>query len=97
MEAMRKTGQVQEGAGGLTFGSVKGAGDFMKQAKPGSVYVEYDVPINSLLPGGREGWVKIIGPNAAKSQKFKLGKQGGEISPKVQNISPVLRRKERKD
>jgi hypothetical protein len=90
---MQKTGHVQEGSGGLTFASTEGAGSFRSQAKPGAVYAEYDVPSSSLLPGGKDGWVKNVGPNAPKSQKVTLEKRGGEQLPKVENLSEPLETK----
>lgn len=45
-----------------------------------------DVPANSLLQGGKEGWFKLIGPDASKSQQFMLNKQDGERLPVVKNI-----------
>lgn len=52
--------------------------------------MEYDIPSNSLLKGGKDGWVKTIGPNAGTAQKRLLEKQGGEILPKFKNLSNVL-------
>ena len=90
---MLATKRVQEGGGGLTFSSTDGPGSFMKQAPKGSVYVEYDVPADSLLPGGKAGWVKNIGPNAPKSQILMLNKKGGEMLPKVSNIELVMEKR----
>jgi hypothetical protein len=92
-ENMLATNRVQEGGGGLTFASIEGPGSFMKQAPKGSVYVEYDVPANSLLPGGKVGWVKNIGPNAPKSQTLMLNKKGGEMLPEAVNIKLVMEKR----
>lgn len=51
-----------------------------------SIYVEFDAPTNSLIPGGKSGWFKMLGESASKSQKYMLQKQGGEILPKITNI-----------
>jgi RHS repeat-associated protein len=59
-DAMLKTGRVQEGGGGVTYGSTEGAGYFRKEAPKGSVYVEYEVPTNSLVPG-QTGAVRNVG------------------------------------
>jgi RHS repeat-associated protein len=92
-EVMKSTNQVQEGAGGQTFVSVLGYQDYMPQAKPGTVYVEFDVPTNSLVPGGEDGWYKLLAPSAKPSQQYMLKKQGGEHLPKVKNLTDILHNK----
>ena len=89
-DIMLKTGRVVEGAGGQTFVATGGSGAF-NAAPKGSVYVEFQVPTNSLLQGGKSNWFKLIGPNASKSQRFLLEKQGGQILPEAKNITPVLK------
>ncbi|OUS69426.1 hypothetical protein B5G52_17065 [Pseudoalteromonas sp. A601] len=83
---MKESKRIQEGAGGMTFGSTSGSMSFFRQANPGSIYVEFNVASKSLLKGGKPDWVKAIGPNAPKSQQFMLKKQGGELLPKVNKI-----------
>ncbi|XMB50051.1 DUF637 domain-containing protein [Pseudomonas fluorescens] len=83
---MQNTNKVVQGAGGQTFISTNGIADFKGAAPKGSVYVEFDVPANSLLQGGKDGWFKMIGPEAGKSQQFMLNKQGGEHLPAIKNI-----------
>ncbi|WP_070356517.1 filamentous hemagglutinin N-terminal domain-containing protein [Pseudomonas lutea] len=83
---MRNTKKVVQGGGGQTFISTNGVADFKGPAPKGSVYVEFDVPANSLLQGGKDGWFKMIGPDAGKSQQFLLNKQGGEYLPAIKNI-----------
>jgi len=41
------------------------------------------------LKGGKDGWFKLIGPEASKPQQFMLNKQGGTQLPDVENISIV--------
>ncbi|WP_367863604.1 hypothetical protein [Pseudomonas guariconensis] len=89
---MQSTSKVVQGGGGQTFISTNGVSDFKGPAPKGYVYVEFDVPANSLLQGGKEGWFKMIGPDASKSQQFLLNKQGGEHLPVVKNIE-ILDRK----
>lgn len=86
LEQMQKTGKIVQGGGGQTFISINGVKDFKGAAPKGSIYVEFDVPTNSLLQGGKEGWYKMIGPNANLSQKHLLNKKGGSLMPKVNNI-----------
>jgi RHS repeat-associated protein len=88
-EIMSKTGQMVEGAGGQTFVATGGADAFSAAAK-GSVYVEFQVPTNSLLQGGQANWFKVLGPNAGKAMQAALQKQGGQLLPEIQNLSPIL-------
>lgn len=89
LDKMQKTGKVQDGAGSQTFISLNGSNDFKGAAQKGSVYIEFDVPKNSLIKGGKDGWFKMIGPNASKSQKMLLNKQGGSHLPSIQNLKIV--------
>ncbi|WP_156684303.1 TreTu family toxin [Pseudomonas sp. Leaf127] len=83
---MQNTNRVVQGGGGQTFISTNGIADFKGAAPKDSVYVEFDVPANSLLQGGKDGWFKMIGPDAGKSQQFLLNKQGGEYLPAIKGI-----------
>lgn len=83
---MKQTNRMQEGSGGLTFAATSGSSSFIKQAKSGSVFVEFNVNKSNLLQGGRVDWVKALGPSAPRSQKFMLQKQGGELLPRVTDI-----------
>ncbi len=74
---------------GQTFVTTGGANSFTSAAN-GSVYAEFQVSTNSLLQGGKPNWFKAIGPNAGKSQLFMLGKQSGQILPRIQNLSKIL-------
>ena len=86
---MQSTGKVVQGGGGQTFISINGVNDFKGAAPRGSVYVEFDVPTNSLIQGGNEGWYKMLGPNASGSQKYLLEKQGGSLTPNISNINVI--------
>jgi len=64
-DAMSASGTVQEGAGGVT--SVANPADpegYMQQAASGTKYADFDVPTESLSPGGKAGWATIRGPNS---------------------------------
>jgi len=87
--AMKSGGNVLEGAGGQTF-VTKGGPTVFQGAPKGSIYVEFQVPTNSLLQGGKDGWFKILGPNATKSQLYLLEKQGGQLLPPYRNLSSIL-------
>jgi hypothetical protein len=41
---------------------------YMRQAAPRSHYVEFDVPEASLVPGGKQGWAIIPGPDSIFSR-----------------------------
>jgi filamentous hemagglutinin len=90
LETMQSTGRVVESWSTKTDVSVNGYQDFMPMAKKGQVYVEFDVPSNSLLGGGKDGWFHMIGPNAGASRQAALAKQGGEMLPKYQNLTSIL-------
>ena len=83
---MQSSNRIVQGGDGQTFISTNGSADFKGAAPKGSVYVEFDVPSSGLLQGGKEGWYKMIGPDASKSQQYLLNKQGGEHLPGVKNI-----------
>jgi hypothetical protein len=87
---MSSTGRMVEGAGGKTSVATGGFNSFTGAAK-GSIYAEFQVPTNSLIRGGKLNWFSVLGPNASKSQLFMLQKQGGQILPQIQNLSPILR------
>ncbi|WP_269778402.1 hemagglutinin repeat-containing protein [Pectobacterium brasiliense] len=86
---MESQGKVVQGSGGQTFISTNGVNDFKGAAPKGSVYVEFDVPSNSLIQGGKDGWYKMLGSDAKPSQKYQLNKQGGVLTPSVSNINVV--------
>ncbi|HGF0772158.1 TPA: hypothetical protein ACF7ZB_004546 [Kluyvera georgiana] len=77
------SGKVVQGGGGQTFVSINGAADFKGAASNGAIYVEFDVSTNSLLQGGKDGWFKLLGPDAGKSQQLILSKQDGAQLPEV--------------
>lgn len=64
---MVATGMVQaEPKSGMSYVvSPPAAGAYGKQAKPGSLYVEFDVPAGSVRMTNRQlGWAAIDGPNS---------------------------------
>lgn len=42
---------------------------------------------------GKEGWFKMIGPNASKTMKYQLEKQGGQMLPEFENLSGAIKTK----
>ncbi|PIF92992.1 RHS repeat-associated protein [Acidovorax sp. 62] len=68
LDAMKASGRVQESFSGTTHvATPTNASAFINQAKPGSVYVEFNVPSSSLR-ATNEGWSKIIGPNSLEGR-----------------------------
>jgi hypothetical protein len=64
---------------------------FYKTAKPGSVYVEFNVPAKSvkIAPDGK---VKIIGPNSLEGRNAaRLGRPVPQM-PKITNINKVMKK-----
>ena len=61
---MVDTGMVQPGqSGAISVASPTNPRAYLRQAVPGSLYVEFDVPEGSLIPGGAKGWATIPGPD----------------------------------
>jgi RHS repeat-associated protein len=76
-DAMKASGKVQESFTGTTHvANPADASAFIKQADPGSLYVEFNVPNSSLKTTGT-GWAKVIGPNSLEG-RF-AARQGLEI------------------
>jgi hypothetical protein len=64
-DAMVQSGTVQEGSGGVTsVSNPANVEEYMQQAVSGSTYAEFDVPTDTLSPGGKVGWSTIRGPNS---------------------------------
>ena len=60
---------------------------FGKRAKPGSIYVEYDVDVSVLRNGGNELWAQIPGPDSLLDRYDRYrGLQGISEMPLVKNI-----------
>jgi hypothetical protein len=87
LSAMKKSGTVQYGAGGTSY--VANPADpsaFGKQALPGSVYVEYDVPDASLYRAGQDGYSQIPSSSSPTGLRYmQLGNAPPDSVP-VTNI-----------
>ena len=62
---MSNTEKVVEGAGGRTYVVNPPNPAAYNGASPGSVYVEFNVPKNSLFPASKPEWSVIPGPNVS--------------------------------
>jgi hypothetical protein len=78
---MRATNMMQEstGGGGGSWVASPASPSAYNAAKPGSVYVEFDVPAGSLKPAG-SGWARIPGPNSVEG---RLAVRKGESVPQL--------------
>ncbi|MGH3152870.1 MAG: RHS repeat-associated core domain-containing protein, partial [Streptosporangiaceae bacterium] len=90
-QAMIETGIVQEGAGGTTF--VAHPADpaaYGQQATLRSRYVEFDVPPDCLIPGGKTGWAQIPGPDSFYGRLAAMRGQPVPQFPPAANIEWLL-------
>lgn len=77
---MQQTGVVQESYTGTTYVAFPANPEaFMNQAKPGAVYIEFDVPASSIRKT-KEGWAAIKGP---KSLDGRLAAKKGLPMPEM--------------
>ncbi|UQA97088.1 hypothetical protein K9S39_39135 [Streptomyces halobius] len=85
-QAMMETGMVQRGGGGFTYVVYPASRDAYISARPGSVYVEFDVPKSSLIPGGRPGDFKMSDSDTIFARLAK--KKGNPVPelPKAKNV-----------
>jgi RHS repeat-associated protein len=84
---MKETGKVQESLSGTTHvANPADASAFMNQAKPGSVYVEFQVPTSSLK-ATNEGWAKIVGPNSLEG---RLAARKGLEIPQMPEVTDIV-------
>ncbi|WP_328342234.1 DUF6531 domain-containing protein [Streptomyces violaceus] len=92
---MVQEGRVQPGAGDRSYvANPPDPAAYGRQAAPGTSYVEYDVPLSSLRPGGEPGWSQIAGPN---SMFARLAERKGEPRPEfpeVRNIERIISKEE---
>ena len=86
---MIKTGKVQESFSGTTHVANPASMDaFFKQAKIGSIYVEFDVPTKSLSQT-KDIWAKILGPNTPEARLRQLKGLDVPEMPYAKNIKIV--------
>ncbi|OPX41839.1 hypothetical protein CLHUN_42910 [Ruminiclostridium hungatei] len=84
-DAMVKSGKVQESSTGTTHVASPANPEAFKSAKPGSLYVEFEVPASSLVATSK-GWAKIVGPNSLEGRMaVKKGNPLPEM-PKAGNV-----------
>ena len=87
LEKMVKTGRVQTSAGGITHVTNPSNPDAFKAAKKGSIFVEFDINMDSVKSGGNEKWGIISGPGSPLDKlNRKKGLEGIKEMPEVYNI-----------
>ena len=86
-DAIKASGKVQESLSGTTHvASPADATAFINQARPGSVYVEFNVPTSSLK-ATNEGWSKVVGP---KSLEGRLAARKGLPIPQMPSATDIV-------
>lgn len=86
---MLETGKVQMSAGNMTHVTNPPDPSAFKAAKAGSVFVEFNVPTNSVVSGGKAGW-GIIPGKGSLYDRYSLKSGGiGYSMPSVTNITKV--------
>jgi len=88
-DLMTATGFVQESRSGTTHvASPADQAAFQAQAAVGSVYVEFDVPRDSVK-ATQPGWAKILGPNTLEARLASAKGQPIPQMPRATNIQHV--------
>jgi hypothetical protein len=86
-DAMLKAMKTQPRNGNMHHVLLKGREGFRKQAKPGWVYVEYDIPADTFIGvGGEDGWGILFSEESVMGKLYiKNGKTNVRL-PEVKNI-----------
>jgi hypothetical protein len=91
-DAMMRTGMVQEGAGGVAYVAYPAdPAAYGNQAAPSSVYVEFDVPVSSVVPTAG-GWAKIPGPTSFDARLAARKGLPAPQFPAATNVEVVARK-----
>ncbi|MEI7184351.1 RHS repeat-associated core domain-containing protein, partial [Pectobacterium carotovorum] len=94
-QQMLETGKVVQSNTGTTHVAYPADVEaFGKQAKPGTVYAEFDVPEESLIKTN-EGWAKIAGPDSLEGRLAKRKGQPVPEMPKAGNIEVKAKKTEK--
>ncbi len=88
-DQMTATGYVQESMSGTTHVALPAdQAAFQAQAVVGSLYVEFDVPRDSLKPT-QQGWAKILGPNTLEARLAAAKRHPIPQMPPAGNIQHI--------
>jgi RHS repeat-associated protein len=90
-ETMLRTGRVaaEPGQGGMSFFTIDGPLGWGASAPKGYVYAEFEVARSSVLQAGKSTWLQAATEESNLLMRSRVLKQGGELSPRVQNLSPI--------
>ena len=94
---MAEAGYLVEepGTAGHTFLSTAESGPTSwNDAPQGWVYSQFEVRTKDIMKAGTDEWFQAIHPTNPKKYLInKILKQGGELTPRIRNISPILKTK----
>ncbi len=87
-DAMIATGRVQPALDGRDMKHVTAPPDrsSFRAADVGSVFVEFDMDDAQMLPGGKQGWYIVYGPNSVHGRSAMLKGKTVMPLPAVQNV-----------
>ena len=89
-DQMTATGYVQESTSGTTHvASPADPAAFQAQAAAGSLYIEFDVPQDSVKPT-QQGWAKILGPNTLEARLAGAKRRPIPQMPTATNIQHLI-------
>jgi hypothetical protein len=90
-ETMLRTGRVvaEPNQAGMSFFAIDGPLSWGASAPKGYVYAEFEVAKNSLLQAGNSTWLQAATKESSLFQRSRVIRQGGELYPRVQNLSPI--------
>ena len=91
---MKSSLKIKAGEGGVTSVATGGKNSW-PSATIGQVYVEFEVPANSLVQGGNTEWFTLVSKEANSSVRYVLSKQNGEFLTDItfKNLTSILYRK----
>jgi RHS repeat-associated protein len=88
-DKMVQSGMVQESRSGTTHVALPASPDtFGRQAKPGTLYAEFEVPSASVKPSG-DGIAKIVGPNSLEGRNAARHNRPVPQMPPARNIRHI--------
>ncbi len=82
-EKMMASGKVQMSDGNMTHVANPADINAFKASKPGTIYVEFDVPSSSLKPGGTNVWSTIPGPGSRYDKLYGIPEMPDAINIKI--------------
>ena len=88
-DQMTATGHVEESSSGTTHVPLPADQNaYQAQATSGSLYVEFDVPRDSVKPT-QSGWAKVLGPSTLEARLAAAKGQPIPQMPPAKNIQHI--------